>query len=111
MLEQILLQTDWWIHLVASLALWLFFYGLEDKYLKRNFNKRAVLIQILLANLIDLDHLFSFPIYDAGRCSINNHFLHSIFMFAFYALGLFSRYRYFFVSLSLHLIIDFFGCF
>jgi len=110
MIEQIIFQTDWWIHVLASLGLWLFFYLLEEKYLQKEFNKKAVLVQVLLASLIDLDHLFSIPIYDASRCSINNHALHSYFMFPLYIIGLFSRYRYFFVSLLLHLFIDYLAC-
>lgn len=110
MIIQIIFQSDWWIHILASLVLWLFFYLFEVKYLKINFNQRLVLIQILLANLIDFDHLLSSPIYEPGRCSINNHLLHSYFIFPLYFIGLFSRYRYFFTSLILHLVIDYIGC-
>ncbi len=110
MFIQIFFQSDWWLHILASLFLWLLFYLFEAKYLKRNFNQRLALIQILLANLIDLDHLLSSPIYEPGRCSINNHLLHSYFMFPLYLIGLFSRYRYFWASISLHLLIDYLGC-
>lgn len=43
---------------------------------------------ILLATmLVDLDHLAADPIFEAGRCSIGFHFMHSEIMVAVYLLG------------------------
>jgi hypothetical protein len=107
---KILLQSDWYIHVISSFLLFLFFYLLEKKYLKREVKVRIIFLQIFLANLIDIDHLLSIPIYQAGRCSINNHLFHNWYFFPFYFLGLFTKYKYFFSSLILHLTIDFLGC-
>ena len=110
MLQTILLQSDWWIHFLASLLLGLIFYLIEVRYLRRQFKTKQVFWQLLLANLIDLDHFFSVPIYDSGRCSINHHALHHWLAFPVYLLGLLTRYRYFFASVILHLVIDYFSC-
>jgi hypothetical protein len=110
MIKNILFKSDWWLHLLSGFLLWLILYLIEKKYLKRKFNSRKILVQILLSNLIDLDHIFSSPIYQAGRCSINNHLLHKIYLFPIYVLGLLTRYRYFFMGIILHLLIDYLGC-
>lgn len=106
----ILLQSDWCLHLIVSFLLFIFFFLLEKKYLKSEVKVKTIFWQIFLANLIDLDHLLSSPIYLEGRCSINNHLFHSWYFFPLYIVGLFSRYRYFFSSLILHLCIDYLGC-
>lgn len=105
-----ILQSDWYLHLIASILLFLFFYFLEKKYLKKQAKTKTIFWQIFLANLIDLDHLLSSPMYLEGRCSINNHLFHSWYFFPLYALGLLSKFRYFFASLIMHLLIDFLGC-
>lgn len=110
MFQQIIFQSDWWWHLLSNFILWGILYLIEVKYLKRNFSRRQVLLQLLISNLIDLDHLFSASLFVASRCSINNHFLHSFFVFPVYLLGLLSRFRYFFMGIILHLIIDYLGC-
>lgn len=53
--------------LVPFCVAWLFY---KDRWLK------AWLIMIL-AMIIDLDHLFANPIFDPNRCSINFHPLHT----------------------------------
>lgn len=100
------------IHLAGDGLLLASFFWLERNFLKRHFSLQSAFIQILLSNLIDLDHLLANPIYDPLRCSINFHPLHSWFMFPLYAAGLFSKkYRYFFAGVILHLILDYFDCF
>lgn len=106
----IILYSDWYWHLLASLVLWLILYLVEKRFLKRNFAGKKVMLQLLLSNLIDLDHLLSYPIFAAGRCSINNHILHSYYIFPVYILGLFFRYRYFFMGIVVHLLVDYLGC-
>lgn len=110
LIPNIIFQSDWWLHIIASLFLWGVLYLIETKLLKKNFKSKAALAQLLLSNLIDLDHLLSFPVFESGRCSINNHILHSAYMFPLYLLGVFTRYRYFFLGLILHLLIDGAGC-
>ncbi len=110
MLLNIITQADWWLHLLASFLLWGFLYLIEAKLLGRPFKSRNVLLQLLAANLIDLDHLLSSPIYQTGRCSINNHLLHSSYLLPVYALGLFTRFRYFFLGILVHFLIDYLGC-
>lgn len=105
-----IIQSDWYLHLIASLLLFVVFYYFEIRHFKKPVKGKVIFWQIFLANLIDLDHLLSTPIYQEGRCSINNHLLHSWYLFPAYILGLFSPYKYFFSSLILHLIIDFLGC-
>ena len=39
--------------------------------------------------LIDLDHIFSSPIYDSDRCSLGAHPLHTIWAALFYCMMLF----------------------
>lgn len=107
---EIISHSDWYIHLLANLILYLFLFLLEKKLLKREFSGKKVLGQLLLSNLIDLDHLFSYPIFAAGRCSINNHILHSNYLFPVYIVGLFTRFKYFFMGIGLHLLIDYLGC-
>lgn len=110
MLANIIFQSDWYLHLIASFFLFLAFYSFEVKYFKKPVKGRLIFLQIFLANLIDLDHLLSSPIYQEGRCSINNHLLHSWYFFPLYIFGLLSRFRYFFSSLILHLLIDYLAC-
>ena len=110
LLQDIILGSDWWIHILSSFFLWGLLYLIEVRWLKRKFKSKNVLLQILLSNLIDLDHLFSASIFESGRCSINNHPLHSVVVFPVYILGLFTRYRYFVLGIFMHLFIDYLGC-
>ena len=56
------------LHILVPLCVAWFFY--RDRWL------RAWLI-MMLAMIIDLDHLFANPIFDPDRCSINFHPLHT----------------------------------
>lgn len=61
--------------------------------------------------LIDLDHLLANPIFDAGRCSINFHPLHSYWALGIYILMLFfKKTRIIAVGLIFHLITDSIDC-
>lgn len=46
---------------------------------------RVAGLVMLSANLIDLDHLLAIPIFDAGRCSIGFHPLHTLWAAILYA--------------------------
>lgn len=66
---------------------------------------------LLLTMLIDLDHLLATPIFDADRCSIGFHFLHSYFAIAIYALLIFfPKTRIFGVGLLMHMATDLLDC-
>ncbi len=72
--------------------------------------KRAWLV-MLLANLVDLDHLLADPIYDPCRCSIAFHPLHSYVAIALYVVMLFPRpSRTLALGLLLHMAWDRVDC-
>ena len=61
--------------------------------------------------LIDLDHLLATPIYDASRCSIGFHPLHSHVAIGIYlALLIFPRTRVIGIGLVLHMATDALDC-
>lgn len=67
---------------------------------------------MLLAFVIDLDHLLANPIFEANRCSINFHPLHSYYAIAVYILMLFfNRTRLLGLGLVAHIIADSVDCF
>ncbi len=61
--------------------------------------------------LIDLDHLLADPIYDAERCSIGFHPLHTPLPIALYTLLLFHpKTRAIGIGLILHILLDSLDC-
>lgn len=75
----------------------------------KNFWKASILL--LLANLIDLDHLLTTPIFDPFRCSIGFHPLHSYVAIVIYiVLLVFPKTRILAIGLVMHIIIDFLDC-
>lgn len=72
--------------------------------------KKAWLLMVLTM-LIDLDHLLAIPIYDAQRCSINFHPLHTYYALAVYVFLLFFKQtRIVAIALVLHLLTDAIDC-
>lgn len=72
--------------------------------------RRAWLI-MLLAMLVDLDHLLADPLYDPDRCSIGYHPLHTAPAVAAYALlALWPTTRLLAVGLLLHMALDAVDC-
>lgn len=72
---------------------------------------RRTWLWLVLANLVDLDHLLARPIYEPGRCSIGFHPLHSWPAAVLYAiLLLHSRTRVAGVGLLLHMALDALDC-
>jgi len=72
--------------------------------------KQAYFIMIC-AMLIDLDHLFSTPVFDPMRCSINFHPLHSYLAIAIY-IGLIipKKTRIIGLGLAIHILADQMDC-
>lgn len=66
---------------------------------------------LLLTMLVDLDHLLASPVFQACRCSINFHPLHTYIACVVYALLLFHRRtRLVGIGLLLHMITDGLDC-
>jgi len=90
------------IHFLVPLIVVLIFF-------KTNW-KIAYLIMIATM-LIDLDHLLAYPIFDANRCSINFHPLHSYIAIGLYALLLLpKKTRLLGLGLVIHIIADAVDC-
>ena len=76
----------------------------------RNQWKKAWFIMVATM-LVDLDHLFATPIFDAHRCSINFHPLHTYWAIVVYVVLLFfKKTRIIAVGLLFHMITDFIDC-
>lgn len=72
---------------------------------------RKVWLVFILTMLVDLDHLIANPIFDATRCSINYHQLHSYYAIAIYCLLLLSpKSRIIAIGLLFHMLTDFVDC-
>ena len=74
---------------------------------------KKVYVIMLLTMIVDLDHLLANPIYQADRCSINFHPLHSYYAIALYFIMSFFRkpFNIIGIGLVLHMIADFTDCF
>ena len=90
------------VHFLVPLAVALMFY-------KRNW-KTALLI-MLATFIIDIDHVLANPIFDASRCSINFHPLHSYYAMLIYALLLIPKItRLMGLGLCIHILADTLDC-
>lgn len=86
---------------LPGLAAWLFF---------RSEWRRAWVI-MFSTMLVDLDHLLADPIYDANRCSIGFHPLHTYPAIAGYILlALWPRTRLLGIGLVIHMTLDALDC-
>ena len=74
---------------------------------------KKVYVIMLLTMIVDLDHLLADPIYQADRCSINFHPLHSYYAIALYFIMSFFRkpFNIIGIGLLLHMIADYTDCF
>ena len=74
---------------------------------------KKVYVIMMLTMIVDLDHLLADPIYQADRCSINFHPLHSYYAIALYFIMSFFRkpFNIIGIGLVLHMIADFTDCF
>lgn len=98
-----LLKTviHYFLHLVFPVFIALIFFRKEWK---------KVYGLMLATMLIDLDHLFASPIFEAGRNSIGFHPLHSYPMIGAYVLGcilLKGNYKIIAIGLLFHIFTDF----
>lgn len=99
-----MLQTlvHYGIHFLLPLAVALLFF-------KSNW-KMAYFIMIC-GMLIDLDHLLATPIFDAHRCSINFHPLHTYYaMIVYVGLLFFKKTRLIGSGLCIHIVADLADC-
>jgi len=72
--------------------------------------KIAYLIMVA-ALLIDIDHLLANPVFDANRCSINFHPLHTYYAIVIYVLLLFpKKTRLIGLGLCIHILADYLDC-
>ena len=66
---------------------------------------------LMVAVVIDVDHLLADPIYDPGRCSIGFHPLHGPVPILVYAVGLaFPKTRLLALGLMIHIALDAIDC-
>ena len=66
---------------------------------------------MLMGMAIDLDHLLADPIYDATRCSIGFHPLHTMFPILGYTILLgFKKTRLLGMGLCIHILLDLIDC-
>ncbi len=74
-------------------------------------NWKAVWGILVLTIAVDLDHLFAEQIFEANRCSINFHPLHTYYAIGFYAIFFFiPKTRVVALGLLMHMATDFQDC-
>src|SRR6056297_1428983 len=74
-------------------------------------NRVKVALILLAGIVIDIDHLWATPLFDADRCSIGFHLLHSYWAIAIYSLLLFIKpTRIVGLALIIHIIADSVDC-
>ena len=73
---------------------------------------KKVYLIMLLTMIVDLDHLIANPIFQADRCSINFHPLHTYYAIAVYIILIFFRkpLNIIGIGLLLHMLTDFIDC-
>ncbi|WP_417885881.1 DUF6122 family protein [Zunongwangia sp.] len=81
-------------------------------YDKKNWKKNWLLL--IATMLVDIDHVFATPLFDAYRCSIGYHPLHSIYAIICYILGaIFLKkgiFKLICIGLCFHMLTDFIDC-
>ncbi len=90
------------IHFLVPILIAFFFF--KDTKIK-------VAIILLMGILIDIDHLWANPIFDANRCSIGFHPLHSYYIIpVYFGLALWKKTRLLGLALVIHIIADTTDC-
>lgn len=86
--------------------------GIAYWYDKKNWKRNWLILALTM--LVDLDHVFATPLFDANRCGIGYHPLHSITAIFGYFLGaIFIKHKILkliFIGLLFHMITDFIDC-
>jgi hypothetical protein len=73
---------------------------------------KKVYLILLATMLVDLDHLVASPIFQANRCSINFHILHTYYAMIAYVMLLFFRKPFNIIGIGLlfHMLTDLIDC-
>jgi len=73
---------------------------------------KKVYLILIATMLVDLDHLVANPIFQANRCSINFHPLHTYYAMIVYVMLLFFRKPFNIIGIGLlfHMLTDFIDC-
>ena len=73
---------------------------------------KKVYLIFLATMLVDLDHLLAIPIFQADRCSINFHPLHTYYVMVVYLALLFLKNPFNLIGLGLlfHMLTDWLDC-
>lgn len=73
---------------------------------------KKVYLILLATMIVDLDHLVANPIFQANRCSIHFHFLHTYYAMIGYVVLLFFRKPFNIIGIGLlfHMLTDFIDC-
>lgn len=78
-------------------------------FFKNNWKK--VWLMLIATMLVDVDHFMATPMFDANRCSINNHPLHSYYaIFGYTILLIFPKTRIIAIGLLFHMFTDCIDC-
>lgn len=93
----------YFLHFIAPLGLAFVFFRKDWK---------TAYILFLLTMLVDLDHLLASPIFQANRCSINYHPLHTYYAIIVYVVMLFFKksIRILGIGLLFHMLTDYVDC-
>ena len=98
-MQQIL---HYFLHFIFPVIIAYFFY-------RRTWKKTYLVFVATM--LVDIDHLLANPIYEACRCSIGFHPLHSYIACSVYLIALFiRRVRVIAIGLLMHMITDYIDC-
>lgn len=79
-------------------------------FFKKDWKKVSLIL--IATMLVDLDHLVATPMFQANRCSIGFHILHSYYAMAVYVVLLFLRRPFNIIGIGLlfHMLTDFIDC-
>ncbi|HET8884815.1 MAG TPA: DUF6122 family protein [Salinimicrobium sp.] len=98
--------THYYLHFIAIGAIAYFFDPKKWKF---------YWLVLIATMAVDLDHLLATPIFEAGRCSIGFHPLHSFYVIPFYLIGaVFLRkpiLKLICIGLIFHMLTDYLDCF
>jgi len=105
-----MVETTLYIKPIIHYGLHFVFPGIIAYFLFKSKWKKAWLIMIATM-LVDLDHLLADPIFEADRCSINFHPLHTYYaMFIYVILLFFPKTRVIGIGLLFHMFTDRLDC-